>query len=145
MVVGVVFDHPGPVQRFAHQAFVFLANCEASFAVDGGESFRSVRLSAALQVVCCRRMSRGHPSRGQRTESITICRSSNANQQKKSGTPPSDVSHFGSTCCHTYTLHTYAFANTRAQFTESKRVGVETVVCLLVLLQSVQGVRGSLV
>lgn len=27
MVVGVVFDHPGPVQRFAHQAFVFLANC----------------------------------------------------------------------------------------------------------------------
>lgn len=72
---------PSPPGKPSHSPHQF--TCEASSSVDGGESFRSVRLSAAPQVVCCRRMPGGDPSRGQRTESITICRSSNANQRKK--------------------------------------------------------------
>lgn len=107
---------PGKASHLPHQF-----TCEASSSVDGGESFRSVRLSAAPQVVCCRRMPGGDPSRGQRTESITICRSSNANQRKKK------VERLQATCLtsvrpvvtHTHCTHTLLIIHARSSLNQS--------------------------
>lgn len=57
MVVGVVFDHPGPVQRFAHQAFVFLANCALKIARER-ERKKEKRLISVERVICHRILGR---------------------------------------------------------------------------------------